>query len=142
MGRKKVYVDTSAWYALQITDDANHQQAREAFPGLLKGYGTLITSNHVVGETYTLLRISRGYNEAKRCLELLRQSPRLEVYFADSDAEREAYSLLDQYREHPFSFVDGLSFAIMKREGIRDAFAFDHHFRIAGYNRVGIDTVL
>jgi len=142
MGRKKVYVDTSAWYALQITDDANHRQAKEIFPVLLKGYGNLITSNHIVGETYTLLRISRGYNEAKRYLEILRQSPRLEVHFADSDAEREAFSLLDQYQEHPFSFVDGLSFAIMKREGIRDAFAFDLHFRIVGFNRLGIDTVL
>ena len=141
MGRKKVYVDTSAWYALQITDDANHRQAKEVFPVLLKAYGNLITSNHIVGETYTLLRISKGYNEAKRYLEILRQSPRLEVHFANSDAEREAYSLLEQYQEHPFSFVDGLSFAIMKREGIRDAFAFDHHFRIAGFNRVGIDTV-
>ena len=142
MGRKKVYVDTSAWYALQITDDANHRQAKEVFPVLLKAYGTLITSNHIVGETYTLLRISKGYNEARRYLEILRQSPRLEVHFADPDAEREAFSLLDQYQEHPFSFVDGLSFAIMKREGIRDAFTFDIHFRIAGFNRVGIDTGL
>ena len=142
MGRKKVYVDSSAWYALQITDDANHRQAKEAFPVLLKGYGSLITSNHNVGETYTLLRISKGYNEAKRFLGILRQSPRLEVYFADHDAEQQAFSLLEQYQEHPFSFVDGLSFVIMQREGIRDAFAFDHHFRIAGFNRVGIDTAL
>lgn len=139
MDRKKVFIDTSAWYALQITDDDNHDQAKDILPHLLKKYENLLTSNHVIGETYTLLRISKGYNEARRFLDILRQSPRVEEYFAAYQIEKEAFDLLHHYRDHPFSFIDGVSFCIMKKEGIQDTFAFDTHFRIAGFNRVGID---
>lgn len=35
------------------------------------------------------------------------------------------------------SAVDATSFAIMEREGIRRAFAFDHHFAAVGFLMVG-----
>lgn len=142
MGKKKIFVDTSAWYALQIIDDANHHQAREIFPHLFNKYQSFFTSNHVIGETYTLLRTSKGYQEARRFLDILRQSPRVEEYFATYQIEREAFDFLHQYRDHPFSFVDGVSFCIMKREDIQDTFSFDSHFPIAGFNRIGIDIPL
>ncbi len=140
MGQRKIFVDTSAWYALQVTDDASHHRAREIFPKLFKKYQNFFTSNHIIGETYTLLRTSKGYMAARRFLDIIRQSPRIEDYFATPQIEREAINLLHQYRDHPFSYVDGISFCIMKKEGIRDAFAFDSHFAIAGFNRVSIDV--
>jgi predicted nucleic acid-binding protein len=142
MGRRQVFVDTSAWYALQITDDTNHGKAGDIFPLLLKRSGKLVTSNHVIGETYTLLRMSRGCDAAMRFITLIRESPRLKEYFADQEMERKAYELLHQYRDHPLSFVDGLSFTIMKEEKIQSCFAFDVRFHIAGFNRIGIDTPL
>ena len=54
----------------------------------------------------------------------------------------QAFDLLHQYRDHPFSFVDGVSFCIMKKQGVQDAFAFDSYFLIAGFSRVGIDIPL
>ena len=142
MARKKIFVDTSAWYALQITDDDNHNRAKEIFPHLFRKYQNFLTSNHVIGETYTLLRTSRGYQEAKRFLDVLRKSPRVEEYFATYQIEREVFELLHQYRDHAFSFVDGVSFCIMQKEGIQDSFSFDSHFPIAGFNRVGVEIQL
>ena len=142
MSGKLVFVDTGAWYALQVTDDANHPRAKDALPRILANSQGLVTSNHVVGETYTLLRVSRGYDGAKRFLDTIRQSPRLTVHFANLDTERAAFALLDKYSDHPFSFVDGVSFALMREREIEDAFAFDIHFRIAGFNRVGMDVTL
>lgn len=37
---------------------------------------------------------------------------------------------------HKLSAVDATSFAIMKRAGIRLAFAFDYHFAVAGFRLV------
>jgi hypothetical protein len=142
MAGNKIFVDTSAWYALQITDDANHNEAKEILPRLFSIYQVLLTTNHVIGETYTLLRTSKGYQEASRFLDVLRQSPRVEEYFTTYQIEREAFEFLHQYRDHPFSFVDGVSFCVMKREGIQDSFSFDSHFLVAGFNRMGIDIQL
>jgi predicted nucleic acid-binding protein len=142
MAGNKIFVDTSAWYALQITDDANHNEAKEILPRLFRIYQVLLTTNHVIGETYTLLRTSKGYQEARRFLDVLRQSPRVEEYFTTYQIEKEAFEFLHQYRDHPFSFVDGVSFCVMKREGIQDSFSFDSHFLVAGFNRMGIDIQL
>jgi predicted nucleic acid-binding protein len=35
------------------------------------------------------------------------------------------------------SAVDATNFVLMEREGIRVAFAFDHHFASAGFRLVG-----
>jgi predicted nucleic acid-binding protein len=128
-----VFVDTGAWFALQVTDDRHHRRAREALPKLLAGFKTLVTTNHVIGETYTLLRMAKGYAQARKFLEVLDSSPRIERYFISPELERETYALLHRHSDHPFSFVDGTSFAVMRKEGMQYAFAFDAHFAAAGF---------
>jgi predicted nucleic acid-binding protein len=119
MSLGRVFVDTGAWFALQVTDDSSHRVSRDTFPVLVEVCQSLVTSNLVVGETYTLLRLSTGYREAKRFLDKLAQSEKLE-------RERQAY--------------DATSFALMRQERIRYAFAFDSHFRTAGFLRIPVDV--
>lgn len=137
-----IFVDTGAWFALQVVDDQHHHLARETFPQLLKTYQVLITTNHVVGETYTLLRTAKGFNAAWRFLEALERSPRVQRIFVSSKIEQDAYQLLQRYSEHPFSFVDGVSFCVMRKEAISHAFAFDSHFAKAGFTRIPLDMTL
>jgi predicted nucleic acid-binding protein len=40
---------------------------------------------------------------------------------------------LARYPDQPFSFTDAVTFALMRRERIRDAFAYDHQFVVAGF---------
>lgn len=132
--RRKILVDTSAWYALMDKDDAHHQSAWEAFPRLLSRFEGLLTTNHVVGETYTLLRSSLGHRKAWEFMILLEQSRRVERLFTPENLEDEAYGLLKKYADQGFSFVDATSFTWMRVLKIRDAFAFDKHFRVMGYS--------
>jgi predicted nucleic acid-binding protein len=136
----RVFVDTGAWFAIQTTDDAHHEAAREALPAVLEGCQSLVTSNLVVGETYTLLRLTRGYREARRFLEKLSVSRKLERLFITEPLERHAYEILHRYADHPFSFVDATSFALMRQHRIPHAFAFDSHFRTAGFLRIPGDV--
>lgn len=39
-------------------------------------------------------------------------------------------------RGRDFSLSDAVGFEIMRREGLTHAFAFDHHFGIAGFHRL------
>ena len=41
--------------------------------------------------------------------------------------------------DQEFSFVDATSFAVMRGERIRHAFAFDQHFATAGFTRIPVD---
>lgn len=73
-----------------------------------------ITSNLVVGETYTLLCTRLGYHAAGELLDRTRASTRLEIIFISPDLEEAAYALLQRYRDQPFSFIHGTSFVLMK----------------------------
>jgi predicted nucleic acid-binding protein len=142
MPLRLIFVDTGAWYALQVTDDQFHQAAAAAFPKILAHYDTLVTSNHVVGETYTLLRTTKGFPEAWRFLEAIDESPRVEVRLAPADLEQEARAVLREFQDMPLSFVDAVSLCVMRREQIAQAFAFDPHFARAGIRCLPLDLSL
>ena len=137
---RRVFVDSGAWFAAQVVDDADHEEAASALRGLIALPIVLVTTNHVVGETYTLLRVTRGYDACRRFLESLDQTRRLERIFVSQDLERRAFAILDRYRDHDFSFVDATTFAFMRSERIRHAFAFDSHFPAAGFLRLPADV--
>jgi len=66
----------------------------------------------------------------------------VERVFVEEDVERRAFVLIERYRDHDFSFVDGTSFTVMRAQRIRHAFAFDAHFATAGFLRVPLDLGL
>lgn len=135
-----VFIDTGAWFAVQVANDAHHGMASDTFGHLLGGGRALVTSNLVIGETYTLLRVSKGYRAAKRFLDLLAQSRRVDRLFITEPLERQAYEILDRFADHPFSFVDATTFAVMRQQRIQHAFAFDAHFVTAGFLRIPQDV--
>jgi len=137
---RRVFVDTGAWFAVQASDDEWHGSAVGTLRALLAGPRALVTTDHVVGETYTLLRVVSGHAAAVRFLDYLEESRRLERIFVDQDTEGRALRLLRQHADQDFSFVDATSFAVMRAEKVRHAFAFDHHFSIAGFLRVPVDV--
>jgi uncharacterized protein len=139
MGPRRVFVDTGAWYALQVGDDEWHHAAAETLDGLVAGPHVLVTTNHVVGETYTLLRITCGHAAATRFLDRLEETRRVQRVFVAEALEGRAYRMLRQYADQEFSFVDATSFAVMRSERIRHAFAFDQHFATAGFVRIPAD---
>ncbi|MBW2126650.1 MAG: DNA-binding protein, partial [Deltaproteobacteria bacterium] len=56
MENRTVFIDTGAWFALADKSDAYHEQAVAIYPGLLRGFHHLTTTNLVVAETYILIR--------------------------------------------------------------------------------------
>jgi predicted nucleic acid-binding protein len=86
-----IFVDTSFWVALRNRRDAHHDEAVE----LLEQHAAvpLVTTNHVRGETWTLLRRRSGLGAAVDFLDAVQSSPRLELVFADGGIEDEALRL-------------------------------------------------
>jgi hypothetical protein len=70
---------------------------------------------------------------AMRFLQSLQASPRLEQVLSDWALERDAEAILRRYTDQDFSYVDAVSFAVMRAQNITDVFGFDGHFRIMGF---------
>jgi uncharacterized protein len=118
---------------LADADDRWHVEAARVLRRTHAHNQRLVTSNHVIGETYTLLRMRLGHAAAQEFLRRSRASARTRRVFVPEAWEEEAEAVLAQFADQDFSFVDATSFVVMRMLRMRTAFAFDHHFLVAGY---------
>ena len=132
-----IFVDTSAFLALYVKRDQYHRQASKIFPSLPRPFST---SNHVVDELATLLGRIAGYRYAADRVDDVYASESIDVLSSTRNDEVEAIRWMRKFADKEISFTDCISFAMMRRVGIRTAFTFDRHFRDAGFQI--IDTPL
>ena len=120
-----LFVDTSIWYAAADTADASNSRAKE----ILAAGEPLVTSDHVLVETWTLLRHRIRRQAADRFWEGLRNGVAdvEPVGMADLEA---AWQIGVSYRDQDFSIVDRTSFAVMCRLGIERAASLDDDFAV------------
>lgn len=95
-----------------------------------------MTSNLVMGETWTFLRRRAGHGQAMRFYDAAVRLPTLTIGRVDEGLEAEAWRWLARHDERAYSFVDASSFAIMRRLRLREALAFDGDFGAAGFVEV------
>ncbi|MDP9325556.1 MAG: PIN domain-containing protein [Candidatus Dormibacteraeota bacterium] len=127
------FADTSFWFASQNRTDRRHLEARAI---VLAGLGRVVTSNHVLGETWTLLGSRGGHAAALGFLDRVTQLENVEIIHIDEQIEADAWRWLRRHDEREYSFVDATSFAVMRRRRIREALAFDGDFAAAGFVEV------
>lgn len=131
------FVDSGAWIALALSRDPLHSRAREQWTLLQEAGARLNTSIPVVIETFTFLERNATRDVAlawKESVYRPRTVKLLPCNRQDLDHSWEYFKRTDM---HKLSAVDATSFAIMKRARIQLAFAFDHHFPVAGFRLVG-----
>lgn len=132
-----IFFDTSAFYAMEVEADANHQKAMAVKESILKNkYGMPVTTNLVIAEAITLLRFKAGLREAVAFGEKVFASRILTIVRVNESLEAKALELFKKYSDKVLSFTDCVSFAVMEELRISKAFAFDEHFLQAGYEVV------
>jgi predicted nucleic acid-binding protein len=128
-------VDTSALFALLDEDDVNHEAATEwmAGPG---GDPSEILSTHsyVVVESLGLVRARLGPSATRVLADAY--LPAVSILYVDGVLHVSALRAhLAAVRRRP-SFVDWVSFEMMRDQGIARAFAFDRDFATEGFELV------
>jgi predicted nucleic acid-binding protein len=127
----RIFIDTSAFFALLDRDDDNHERAKSAWAGILGRENTLVTSNYVLVETFALLQNRLGMIAVRAFQGDL--FPILNVEFVNLETHRSGISALLAAAKRNLSLVDCVSFELMVSLGIKTAFAFDTHFKEAGF---------
>lgn len=125
-----VFVDTSAFFALLDRMDPQHERASGRMQRLA-GQEELLTHGYVVSETVALARRRLGAASVHALIEKL--LPLVTTVMIDENAHEAALAALDASLPHAVSFVDLVSFQIMRAYGITRAFAFDDDFEQAGF---------
>ena len=129
---KSVFVDTSAFVALRNASEAEHESARSALRGLISERAALFTSNYVFAETYTALMVRVGRGEAIEWGRRFLRGGAIDLVRLDRATDERAWEILEQHDDKRWSYVDATSFALVERDGVNEAFAFDAHFAQRG----------
>jgi len=124
----RIFVDTGAFIALTDKDDENHNKAAIFYKTMKEKGCRFATSNFVVCETMNYLRAKVSHQMAVVFRDNLIKSGFFEIITVTSFMEDAAFGIFKQYSDKGFSFTDCTSFALMKSQKIRKAFAFDRHF--------------
>jgi predicted nucleic acid-binding protein len=120
-----LFVDTSAWYAGADAGDRSNERARE----VLSSGEPLVTSDHVLVETWLLIRHRLGEHAADRFWDGLRGGIAAIELIRLGDLEL-AWSVGEAFSDQDFSIVDRTSFAVMQRLGIERVATFDADFAV------------
>jgi hypothetical protein len=128
-----VFIDTSAFYALFAPSDSKHKEAAKILRRLREQRTALVTTDTVLVETYVLVHARTGRTGLLRLRSALAKSQWLHAIEPSSADETAAWRLLEERADKDYSFVDALSFIVMRALGIRRAFSFDAHFVQEGF---------
>jgi predicted nucleic acid-binding protein len=120
-----LFVDSSVWYGAADSSDPENARAR----AILSGGESLLTSDHVLIETWALLRYRIHRHAAERFWEGIRKGTATVEHVGTADMEG-AWQIGAGYPDQDFSLVDRTSFAVMLRLGLERVATFDHHFAV------------
>lgn len=123
----RVFLDSSAYFALANSSDIDHPRAIEVATFLGRKRRRLFTTNYIFAETHALLLRRMGRVVAARFIVELDSSGTIVVRVSSRD-ERRAREIITRHDDKDYSLTDATSFAVMERLRIPQAFTFDHHF--------------
>ncbi|HUF08956.1 MAG TPA: type II toxin-antitoxin system VapC family toxin [Rhodothermales bacterium] len=130
----RLFIDTSAFIALEESEDQNHAAAVEFAKEIERGaFGELISSSYVLDE---LMAWFSRYAEKKIEVGRNLRSGIVRLEWVNEKVEHEAWELFERHARLPFSLTDCTSFVLMDRLGVRDVFTFDGDFSRLGKYRV------
>jgi uncharacterized protein len=125
----RIFVDTSAIYALLDRSDRNHRASATILEGLTVRRAQPLVTNFVVAETHGLLVARLGPAVARRWLF----GNVWTVERVTAEDEDRARGILRDCEDKRFSYTDATSFAVMERLRLAEAFAFDRHLSQYGF---------
>ena len=131
---KRIFVDTAGWMAMADRNDPLHTDARKVRDEWLKEGGTLVTTDYVMDETLTLIRMRIGIDASERWWDQVSESPRLKVEWMNPERAEKARRWFFKWRDKSFSFTDCTSFVVMRELQLKKALTGDGHFKDAGFD--------
>jgi len=110
----RVFVDTSAFYALEDASDRPHREARLIQRWCLRQRPRLFTTDHVIDESITLIGAHLRPARAVRFARLLLASRIVLVVRTDEVLDEAALNVYERLDDARLSFTDCVSFAVMR----------------------------
>lgn len=131
-----IFLDTSFFKALVDNQDDFSPRATEIWQKFKNLSIMLISSNLMLDESFTLIRVRCGLERVKTLKDFLAtNSKTIQIHRVKEVDEKHAWEWFEKDWSK-LSFTDCVTFAQMKRLGIKKVATFDEHFKRAGFEVV------
>ena len=135
-----IFLDTSFLYPLFNVEDDDHTRVRAVFEAhrSRRLSELLVTTPQVIFETVTLIRVRQhhGRPDAKtrhqnavRAGEGLLGGRLARIHRPSEEEEQAAFAYFKRHDDQVYSLVDCLSFVVMEKLGLNEAWAVDSDFK-------------
>jgi len=131
---EEIFADASGLIALGNEDDFLHHQAMETISSLSPF--RFLTTDSVVSETLTRLVYDTNHSNAVQFGEMIFSSSNIEIIPCSDALFKEAWGLFKKYSDKEFSFVDCMSFVVMRKQRMKKVFGCDKHFEQMGFENL------
>lgn len=142
MDDTRVFVDTSAVYAVLDRNDAKHSEAATIWNALLDRLDadevSLITSGAHLIEMTALVQHRLGMDATRALLDDI--VGLFDVIWVDAELHGRATTALLAADRRDVSLVDWTAFEIMRARAISHAFAFDDDFERQGHSTLNAES--
>ena len=128
-----IFIDTGAIVGRLVTRDQYHLAATDFWNELASAEVSCITTNLVMAEALTLVGRRTSYRFAAEQARELYSSDILRITRPTHTDEINAVNLFEKFSDQRVSFVDCVSFVVMRRHKVEEVFGFDQHFSSAGF---------
>jgi predicted nucleic acid-binding protein len=126
-----VFLDTVGLIAVWNSSDQWHQAADAVYRSLQSQGRRLVTTSLVLVECGNAAA-RRPYRRRVNALRQALQAERLIIEITEQELD-EAWEAYDRGEAGEAGIVDQVSFVVMRRLGIEEAFTNDRHFQAAGF---------
>ena len=134
---KDTFVDTWGWCTLADEDEPQHEITAIIVEELADTKRRLITTNFILDETYTLIRMRIHHHAAVEFHYLFNamvDDQVVTLIHGTPEIEQSAWEIFERYDDKDFSFTDCASFVVMQQLHIILALTDDHHYEQMGFN--------
>lgn len=131
-----LFVDTGGWMACVDADAPTCVQARAARDAALARGEVLVTTDFVMDETLTLIRVRLGLDAAEAWWRSVEGSRRVRWEQIDVGRAEKARHAFFRHSDKEWSFTDCTSLVVMRELKLKHALTTDHHFAQMGFQVV------
>ena len=133
MASRRVFGDTSFFFALVAKRDPAHRPAVTAYEKLLRSGIRVVTTDYVIDETLTLTKARIDAPTALTLLDRMERSESIDLEMSNSERFLASKQYFRKHSDHGYSFTDCASFVIMNELEVDAALTTDRHFKEAGF---------
>lgn len=128
---KRWFVDTAYVLAMANVRDMHHARAEALATRVQQEHIELVTTQAILLEVASALSPLSCRKLAVTLVEDIRDGS--VVFALTPGLLSDAWDMYKRHMDKEWSWVDTISFVVMRREGIREALTSDHHFEQASF---------